>query len=60
MNDVAELQAARRYITGVLLNLDVDTREMTVANLLVILDHFVNNPNDYRELINGRKETAAS
>ena len=57
MNDVAELQAARRYITGVLLNLDIDTREMTVANFLVILDHFANNPDQYRELINGREET---
>tara|TARA_B100000085_G_C18418301_1_gene461555 strand:- start:708 stop:872 length:165 start_codon:yes stop_codon:yes gene_type:complete len=54
MNDVAELQAARRYITGVLLNLDVDTREMTISNFLVILDHFIDNPEDYRDLINGR------
>ena len=54
MNDVAELQAARRYITGVLLNLDVDTREMTIANFLVILDHFIDNPESYRDCINGR------
>ena len=54
LHAVADLQAARRYITGVLLNVDVDTREMSVATLLVMLDHFIEHPEEYEEIVNAR------
>ena len=53
MNDVAELQAARRYITGVLLNLDINVNEMTVGTLLTTLDYLIDHPDEYKEIING-------
>jgi hypothetical protein len=39
----------RTYLTSVLLNLPVVTTETSVANLLVLLDHFIENPDDYLE-----------
>ena len=54
MDTVAELRAARRYITGVLLNLDINANETTVGTFLTMLDHFAQNPEEYRELTNGR------
>lgn len=50
IDSVANLQAARRYLTTVLLNLPIDTKEISVANLLVMLDHFIANPQVYHEL----------
>tara|TARA_X000000950_G_C13759968_1_gene596392 strand:- start:774 stop:893 length:120 start_codon:yes stop_codon:yes gene_type:complete len=35
----------------------INTRETTIANLLVMLDHFADNPNDYQEFIDGRIHT---
>lgn len=51
IDSVANIQAARRYLTSVLLNLPIDTRETSVATLLVMLDHFAQNPNDYHEFL---------
>ena len=51
---VARLRLTRRYLTGVLLNLPINTRETTVATLLAMLDHFADNPDDYKELLNSR------
>tara|TARA_B100001094_G_C17680937_1_gene553363 strand:+ start:429 stop:605 length:177 start_codon:yes stop_codon:yes gene_type:complete len=51
IDSVANIQAARRYLTSVLLNLPIDTTETSVATLLVMLDHFAQNPNDYHELL---------
>ena len=39
---------------AVLLNLPINTRETSVANLLVMLDHFAENPTEYQEFINVR------
>ena len=50
IDSIANLQTARRYLTSVLLNLPVETTETSVANLLVMLDHFIANPDEYHEL----------
>ena len=44
----------RTYLTSVLLNLPVITTETSVANLLVLIDHFIENPDEYKELLNSR------
>ena len=58
IDSVTNLQAARRYITTVLLNLPIDTKETSVANLLVMLDHFIANPETYNELRSERESTS--
>lgn len=50
IDSIANLQTARRYLTSVLLNLPIETTETSVANLLVMLDHFIANPDEYHEL----------
>ena len=37
-----------------LLNLEVNCDEMLVTTLLNTLDYFIANPDEYRELINGK------
>ena len=54
MDTVADLQAARRYITAFLLNVDIDVNEMSVSTLLNMLDHFAEYPDEYKEMINAR------
>ena len=51
IDSIAQLQTTRRYLTTVLLNLPIQTKDTSVASLLVMLDHFVANPQDYLELI---------
>lgn len=51
MSSVARLKMTRTYLTSVLLNLPVVTTETSVANLLVLLDHFIENPDDYHEQV---------
>tara|TARA_B100000214_G_C23809560_1_gene554292 strand:+ start:536 stop:685 length:150 start_codon:yes stop_codon:yes gene_type:complete len=46
------LRAARRYLTTVLLNLPIQAKDTSVATLLVMLDHFCDNPSDYKEMTN--------
>ena len=50
MNEVARLRTARTYIQSVLLNLDLNVNEMNVGTFLEMLDHFADNPNEYREI----------
>ena len=50
MQVVAELRTARRYITSVLLNLDLNANEMNVGTFLEMLNHFAENPDEYREI----------
>lgn len=52
MDTVAQLRATRRYLTGVLLNLDLEPNEISVGQLNGLLDHFCEYPNDYLELVN--------
>lgn len=51
IDSIAELQITRRYLTSILLNLPIQTKDMSVASLLAMLDHFVANPKDYHDLI---------
>ena len=45
MNDAAvQLRNVRRNLTGVLLNLPIDTRETTVSTLIEMLDYFSRKP----------------
>lgn len=52
---VGRLRNVRRNLTAVLLNLPINTQETTIATLLVMLDHFAENPDDYHELLNGNQ-----
>ena len=56
MSSVARLKMTRTYLTSVLLNLPVVTTETSVANLLVLLDHFIENPDDYHEQIRTKND----
>ena len=47
--------AARRYLTNVLLDLDVDSKHMTVHRLIELLDYFAAHPSQYKELTNGNE-----
>ena len=49
---VTEMHAARRYLTNVLMYLSVDADNLTVYQLIQLLDHFAENPNEYIELTN--------
>lgn len=51
-DSIANLNATRRYVTTVLLNLPIEPSETSVANFLVMLDHFSANPDEYLELVN--------
>ena len=50
MNPIAQLRATRRYITSFLLNIDIKPAEMQVSTLLTLLDHFCDNPEEFKEL----------
>lgn len=52
---VGRLRNVRRNLTAVLLNLPINTQETTIATLLVMLDYFAENPDDYHELLNGNQ-----
>ena len=52
---VTELMAARRYLTNVLLYLDIDAEHMTAYRLIELLEYFAENPTAYLELTNGRE-----
>ncbi len=47
---VADLMAARRYTSNVLLHLDVSGHDITVARFQELLDFFAQNPTQYLEL----------
>ena len=49
---VTEMHAARRYLTNVLMHLSVDADNLTVYQLIQILDHFAEHPTEYIELTN--------
>ena len=56
MQTTAQLHAARRYLTAVLLDLSVDSESITVHRLIELLDYFAENPNDYHEFINYQRD----
>ena len=53
-NVVAQLQLTRRYLTSVLLNLDLDANDMQLSTFISILDHLSEHPEEYLELINDK------
>ena len=54
MDVVAEMRVARRHLTSVLLNLDLNANETQLSTFIELLDHFADNPDDYRELTKAR------
>jgi hypothetical protein len=42
---------ARRLLSGVLLHIDIDPAATTVDTLITLLDHFYDNPEEYKEII---------
>jgi hypothetical protein len=56
LDTVARLMHARRYLAEVLINLPINTTETTVATLLTMMDHFIDNPDDYREFLKSTKD----
>ena len=53
-SEVTELMAARRYLTRVLLKLDVAANEITVGRFIELLDYFAAKPSEYLDLINDK------
>lgn len=53
---LARLKNVRRNLTAVLLNLPVIPSETSVATFLTMLDHFADNPADYRELLESKNK----
>ena len=53
-NQIMRLRTARTYLTSVLLNLPVVTKETSVASLLGLLDHYSEHPDEYLEMINAK------
>ena len=49
MSTTARLKTARTYLTSVLVNLPIITTETSVANFLVLLDQFIDNPEEYEQ-----------
>lgn len=49
---VTELMAARRYISAVLLSMDVSAYEITLGRFIELLDYFSEHPSEYLELTN--------
>jgi len=54
IDSVSRLSLARRYITQVLINLPVQMNETSVSTLLTMLDHFIENPDEYREFVRAK------
>ena len=54
MQEVARLRTARTYLQSVLLNLDLNANEINLGTFLEMLDHFADNPDDYREIIRAK------
>ena len=54
---VTELMAARRYLTNVLLYLDVDMKHMTAYRLIELIEYFAEHPTQYLEFINEQNDS---
>lgn len=51
MQQVAQLHATRRYITGVLLNVDIKPSEVKLDAFLAMLESWADNPQTYMEIV---------
>ena len=56
MNSVAELLAARRYLTNVLFTINIDAEHMSVLHFIQLLDYLAENPDEYKEYVNSFNE----
>lgn len=57
IDNAVQLRNVRRNLTGVLLNLPINTRETSVSTLLEMLEYFSRNPDEYREMIDENYNT---
>lgn len=57
IDNAVQLRNVRRNLTGVLLNLPINTRETTVSTLLEMLDYFSRHPQEYRDMVNENYST---
>ena len=57
IDNAVHLRNVRRNLTGVLLNLPINTRETTVSTLLEMLDYFSRHPQEYREMVDENYST---
>ena len=57
MDVIARLRVTRRYVTSTLLNLPIQSDQMSIATFLVMLDHFSSYPDQYLELLNDNEIT---
>ena len=53
---VTQLHAARRYLTGVLLHLNIDAESMSAYRLIELLDYFSEHPAEYLAFLNAQDE----
>ena len=49
----ANLFAARKYTTSVLLALDIQSDELTVQGFIQMIQYLIENPSEYYKLQNG-------
>ena len=49
----ANLFAARKYTTSVLLALDIQSDEITLYGFIQMLEYLIDNPSEYHKLQNG-------
>ena len=54
MNEVARHRTARTYLYSVLLNLELDSKEMRLSTFLEMIDHFADHPEEYNQIIHDR------
>ena len=57
IDNAVHLRNVRRNLTGVLLNLPINTRETSISTLIEMLDYFSQNPEEYREMVNENYST---
>ena len=53
-NAVSELMAARRYLSNVLGQLNIDSEHMTARRLIELLEYFAEHPTEYLELTHAK------
>ena len=53
-NAVTELMAARRYLSNVLGQINIDSEHMTARRLIELLEYFAEHPTEYLELTHAK------
>ena len=57
MDVIARLRVTRTYATSILINLPIQSDQMSIATFLVMLDHFSAYPDQYLDLLNDNEIT---